>query len=313
MSLCAADIRVGCILRPLRIPRIHPGVPCEWNALANLQNVNHDLGRCPPDCRQDIIGQEHPIVVLKINGDSILYMTGRPIKLDQEGTQYSPIGHYFPQWNGWQNVPHPETYRSRYWLRGPYNWNYGTIDQDRQNPNRSRILELEEHSKLRLPHVYSQSIARFKPFGGDNTSAKIYRLDEGSYYRLIDRLGLSRSNYDPEIAPRSTSPSSRVSTSSTPDTLPNGPYSIGRSKNGPSQIERRQDTGKRDHKASNKNLPKWVALLRSFIRPYNEQDGDMKSCKIRKTSNPVAEDFSSPEPGLNESLLPYIITLQCTV
>jgi len=43
-------------------------------------------------------------------------MTGKPIYHDQEGTQYSPIGHYFPPGNG---VPHPARFRSRYWLLIP--------------------------------------------------------------------------------------------------------------------------------------------------------------------------------------------------
>ncbi|TGO61179.1 hypothetical protein BCON_0029g00200 [Botryotinia convoluta] len=311
MSLCAADIRVGCILRPCRTQRIHSGVPCEWNELADRQNVNLGLEKCPLGCSQDIIGQEHPIVILKINGGSILYVAA---KCTVPGIGYKG-----------------------FIMSGIMK----QLTKDRQSPYR-RILELEEHSKLRLPHVYSQSIARFNPFEGLNTSALIYRLDKGSYYRLMDRLGLSHSDYGPEIAPRPTppvsppnAPSSRVSTSSTPDSLSDGPYPIGRSKNGPSQFKRRQNTRTRDRqsplsiihnvpktlsanfvyldKASNKNLSKWVALLRNWVRPYNEQDGEMKSCKIQKTPNPVAEDLPSSEPELNEPPLPYIITLQCTV
>lgn len=74
-SLQRDVIGVGCILRLRFNPyEIHREVPCEWNSLVNHRNVNETLHRCPSNCHQDEEGQRHPIVVLKINDDSILYV-----------------------------------------------------------------------------------------------------------------------------------------------------------------------------------------------------------------------------------------------
>ncbi|KAF7933534.1 uncharacterized protein EAE98_003243 [Botrytis deweyae] len=325
MSLRAQDIHVGCILRPRNdIEKKYPGIRCEWNELSDHRDVNPALG-CPSYCRQDIAGQKHPIIVLRKNGDSILYvaMTGNPIPHDQVGTQYSPIGHYFPPGSG---IPHPARFRSRYWLKNPNPWNERTIDAARQSPRR-RLIELEKHSKLRLPHVYVQKANRFKAFGGHNTSASEYRLDEGSYYRLMDRLGLHASNYNSDMSPRtlhrphstvsiSTSLSSRASASSTQQNQSALNFSLGRLRNGPSQRERYQNTRNENYESPSNNLPNWLATLRNWIRLYSEQCRNMKmwkSCKIQEISNPVAEDLPSPEADLNELPLPYTITLQCTV
>ncbi|KAF7908384.1 uncharacterized protein EAF01_004139 [Botrytis porri] len=190
-----------------------------------------------------------------------------------------------------------------------------------------RLIELAKHSKLRLPHVYVQTVDRFKAFGGHNTSASEYRLDEGSYYRLMDRLGLHASNYASDVFPStlhrphstvsvSTPLSSQVPTSSTPQNQSDVYYAPGRSPYGPSQSERHQNGRNQDHKSPNNNMPNWLAILRSWIRPYNGQDRNRKSCKnckVREISNPVPEGLLSTEPGLSEPPLPYIITLQCTV
>ncbi|THV50238.1 hypothetical protein BGAL_0159g00230 [Botrytis galanthina] len=250
-------------------------------------------------------------------------MTGNPIYHDQEGTQYSPIGHYFPPGNG---IPHPPRFQSRYWLKNPNLWNERTIDVARHSPHR-KLIELAKHSKLRLPHVYVQTANRFKAFGGHNTSASEYRLDEGSYYRLMDRLGLHASNYTPDMSPSSsprphsivsisTPLSSRASALSTQQNQSDVHYPPGRSRHGPSQRQRYQNTRNEDHQSRTNNLPNWLATLRNWIFLCNGQDRNMKrceSCKIREISDPFAEDLPSPGPDLNEPPLPYIITLQCTV
>ncbi|TGO39400.1 hypothetical protein BHYA_0055g00320 [Botrytis hyacinthi] len=327
MSLRAENIHVGCILRPRGdIEKKYPGITCEWNELSDHRDVNPALGRCPTNCRQDIAGQKHPIIVLRKNGDRILYvaMTGKPIYHDREGTQYSPIGHYFPPGNG---SPHPARFQSRYWLENPNPWDERTIDAARQSPHR-RLIELAKHSKLRLPHVYVQTADRFKAFGGHNTPASEYRLDEGSYYRLMDRLGLHASNYKSDISPTtlhrphltvsvSNALSSQAPASSTPHNQSDDCFRRGLTAlHEPHNVSNAPgvDSVFLD-KSPDNNLPNWRATLRNWIRPYNGLERNMKrckSCKIRKISNPVAEDLPSPA-GLNEPPLPYIITLQCTI
>ncbi|EMR90292.1 hypothetical protein ACHAPC_000748 [Botrytis cinerea] len=325
MSSWVDNIHVGCILRPRDdIEKKRSGVACEWNKLSDHRGVNPALRRCPENCHQDVAGQEHPIIVLQKEDNMILYvaMTGKPIYHDQEGTQYSPIGHYFPPGNG---IPHPARFRSRCWLLNPNPWNERTINAARQSANR-RLIELEKYSELRLPHIYLQKADTFKAFGGHNTSAPEYRLDEGSYHRLMDRLGLNASNYTSDMLPRTltrhnptvsvpTSLSSQASASPTPQNLSHDYYSPGRWRNGPSQSERRRNTRNRDYKLSNDDLPSWMTTLRNWIRPYDGKDRNMKSyksCKIQKISDPVAEDLLLSDQA-NEPPLPYVITLQCSV
>lgn len=134
-------------------------------------------------------------------------MTGTPMDPDQHGTQYSPIGHYFPPIPSRAArysepfTPHPTKHRSRYWLHGPSDWDQGTINAARQDHNHG-IIQLAKYSQLRLPHVYTLRIDRFKAFGGNNALAIDYRLDEASYYRLMDRLGLNPDYYVRDIFPR---------------------------------------------------------------------------------------------------------------
>ncbi|CAD6444542.1 06bddf7d-e1fb-4113-973c-901a576e1c81 [Sclerotinia trifoliorum] len=47
---------------------------------------------------------------------------------------------------------------------------------------------------LRLPHVFKRPLSKFEAFGGRNSRAMDYCLDKPSYYRLMDRLGLSSGN-----------------------------------------------------------------------------------------------------------------------
>ncbi|CAD6444541.1 b8bcef7f-969b-42f0-8ae4-cfee0c5720dc [Sclerotinia trifoliorum] len=256
MSLQPHHIGVGCFLRPdVKCGTKRAGIPCVWNTLEKCQDLNKGLCKCPDACRQDKQGQIHPIVVLTISGDSILYvaMTGTPMDPDLSCTQYSPIGNCFPLDD---STPHPEKYRSRYWLRGP-KWEAGTINVARQEGCHG-TLELDEHSSLRLPHVYRQTLDRFRAFRGDNSQAMAYRLDESSYYRLMDRLSLHAGNYTSDIAPRALPrqatpptttwpplPPSQINIdSSNSQYLPNGSYRSTRTRNGPSQAQRRSNLGR---------------------------------------------------------------------
>lgn len=107
--------------------------------------------------------------------------------IPDRGSQYSPIGHYFPLRRD-ERTPHPQEYRSRYWLRAQ-NFMHTTIDENRDR-TRERTIELQKYSKLRLPHVFTQPLSNFEAFGGENSEASQYVLDKASYYRLMDRLGI---------------------------------------------------------------------------------------------------------------------------
>ncbi|APA11725.1 hypothetical protein sscle_08g064950 [Sclerotinia sclerotiorum 1980 UF-70] len=182
-------------------------------------------------------------------------MTGTRKDPDLGGAQYSPIGHYSPRPD--ESTLHPENYRSRYWLRGPNQWESGTINAARKKSCYG-VLELEEHSHLRLPHVYTQKLDRFEAFRGDNAQAMAYRLDESSYYRLMDRLGLHAGNYTPDVAPGAPPKQATPPTISCPSILPsndsrdssnqqylsNDLFRPAHTKNGPSQDQRRSKSGR---------------------------------------------------------------------
>lgn len=122
-------------------------------------------------------------------------MTSKPIWHDHGGTQYSPIGHCFPPDKD-TKIPHPEKYRSRYWLRGE-NLTKTSLEEARTKKVYERTIELEKHSQLRLPHVFTQPLSNFEAFGGKDSRAMDYSLDKFSYYRLMDRLGLDAGNDTP--------------------------------------------------------------------------------------------------------------------
>ncbi|KAF7870337.1 hypothetical protein EAF04_004083 [Stromatinia cepivora] len=207
MELQPRDIEVGCVLRPRRefvasrpgrgphiLGVVRTGIPCQWSSLLDRRRkINPNLS-CPDGCKLTTKGQKHPIIVIQIKGDDISYvqMTSTPIRNDQRDTQYSPIGHYFPTQKN-AEIPHPEKYRSRYWLRGE-NFSKTTLDEARSKRGYERTVELQKHSFLRLPHVFTQPLSKFEAFGGCNSRAMDYSLDKPSYYRLMDRLSLSSGN-----------------------------------------------------------------------------------------------------------------------
>ncbi|TGO25331.1 hypothetical protein BPAE_0082g00150 [Botrytis paeoniae] len=201
MQLQPSDIEVGCVLRPrhdLNAPRPReghpllnitiPGIPCQWTTLVDRSlKINPGLN-CIKSCVLNPKGQEHPVVVIQIKEDNVSYvqMTSSRLRRDW-GSQYSPIGHYFPLKKD-DKIPHPQEYRSRYWLR-VHNFSHTTIDENRAK-TRGRTIKLQRYSKLRLPHVFTQPLSNFEAFGGDNSKATQYSLDKASYYRLMDRLGI---------------------------------------------------------------------------------------------------------------------------
>ncbi|KAF7954485.1 hypothetical protein EAE96_005606 [Botrytis aclada] len=196
-----SDIEVGCVLRPrrdLNAPRHGEGrpllnintsgIPCQWTTLVGPNPKTNPSLNCIKGCVLNPKGQEHPVVVIQIKEDNVSYvqMTSHRLRRDW-GSQYSPIGHYFPLKKD-EKIPHPQNYRSRYWL-GVDNFSQTTIDENRAK-TRERTIELHKYSQLRLPHVFTQPLSNFEAFGGDNSKAMQYRLNKASCYRLMDRLGI---------------------------------------------------------------------------------------------------------------------------
>ncbi|ESZ98498.1 hypothetical protein SBOR_1160 [Sclerotinia borealis F-4128] len=175
----------------------------EWAAFSNLilaaKTKDLGFGECAPGCYLNSEGQKHPIVVVQIDGSTISYvqMTAKQMESDEEtGTLYSPIKHYFttPKEDKKLRKLASTPVRSNYFLRA-LQWEKDTINNVRNKIFGHPNLELEKYSELRLPHVYELPLKRFKPFGGSEARAIDHRLDEGSYYRLMDRLGLEASRY----------------------------------------------------------------------------------------------------------------------
>ncbi|TGO46227.1 hypothetical protein BOTNAR_0602g00070 [Botryotinia narcissicola] len=191
MQLRPSDIEVGCVLRPRRdlsVPRPRegrpllnitiPGIPCQWTTLVNRSRKINPSLNCIKNCVLNPKGQEHPVVVIRIKEDNVSYvkMTSSRLRRDW-GSQYSPIGHYFPLRRD-ERIPHPQEYRSRYWLR-VHNFVHTSIDENRAR-TRERTIELQKYSKLRLPNVFTQPLSNFEAFGGDNSEASQYVLDKAS-------------------------------------------------------------------------------------------------------------------------------------
>lgn len=132
-------------------------------------------------------------------------MTGTRRSQDRrDGTAvYSPIKHYFTSakendtlWtHSRRRVCDP--IRSNYFLR-VLDWSENTISQVRGTIAKYETLQLQKFSELRFPHVFESSLQRFQPFAGQRATAIDHRLDEGSYYRLMDRIGLKASHYTPD-------------------------------------------------------------------------------------------------------------------
>ncbi|APA11724.1 predicted protein [Sclerotinia sclerotiorum 1980 UF-70] len=162
MELQPQDIEVGCILQPRR-------------------EVGATRARTGPN-----------IVGLVRTGVPYQWSPPTRIKNDKRGTEYSPIGHYFPTHKEEKKL-HPKKYRSRYWLRGE-NFSETTLNEARSQRVYQRTIELRKYSMLRLPHVFTQPLSKFEPFGGCNSRAMDYCLDKSSYYRLMGRLGLRSGN-----------------------------------------------------------------------------------------------------------------------
>lgn len=68
-------VGVGCILKPIKSVKEGSKVKCKWGKSMDKANTRYlGFNPCAQKCHLDHEGQKHPVVVVKIDGNSISYV-----------------------------------------------------------------------------------------------------------------------------------------------------------------------------------------------------------------------------------------------